>query len=213
LFARQPLADDAVATGDAAALLAAVESSPHSSEVAAATMPAIVDRLVRDHGLRLNDGDVRAMREAYAEFGRQGPALRWSSDDRPWIPTYAELMTEKGNDGRQHGFLASEPLFQAVKRAHEENRIVPLVGDFGGKKTFGAISSYLKQHGLILDVFYTSNVRVYLRGSSLSQFESNLAALPADDESAVVETRFHALNESAKPDFETLTHAFPIRSH
>jgi hypothetical protein len=214
LFARQPLPRDANAIDDAAALLGTVASAPYSSDVASATMAATVDRLVRDHGLRLREDEIRAMREAYAQFGRQGPAVRWSPDHRQWIPTYVELMTAKGNDGRQHSFLASEQLFQVVKRAQEENRIVPVVGDFGGTKTLSAISAYLKQRGLILDVFYTSNVRVYLRGSALNQFESNLAELPADEVSTGVETRFHAIgNVGDKPDFETVTDAFPIRSH
>ena len=214
LFAKEPLPREIDGTSDAAALLTAVASSPSSDEVASATMAAVVDRLVRDHGLRLSDADVRAMRDMYTQFGRKGPAICWSADDRSWIPSYGDLMTATGNDDRQHSFLATEEAFQAVKRLQEENRIVPVVGDFGGKKALGAIASYFEQHGLTLDVFYTSNVRAYLRGASLDQFESNLAALPADEQSVVVETQFHALGRGGdKPDFETLTRAFSIRSH
>jgi hypothetical protein len=214
LFARRLLSPDRNSTDEVAALLTAVASSPHSSDIASATVTAVFGRLERRHDLRLADEDVRSIREAYARFGDHGPAIRWSSDDRRWIPTYAELMTETGSDGRLHSFLASEETFQTVKRLQQQNRIVPLVGDFGGKKTLAAISSYFNEHRLVLDVFYTSNVRPYLRGASLDQFELNLTNLPADDVSVVVETRFHSLgNETDKPEFETFTYAVPIRSH
>jgi hypothetical protein len=102
-------------------------------------------------------------------------------------------MMQNGRDGRAHSFLASEDGFQTVKTMQEDNRIVPVVGDIGGTKALAGIAGYLTNRRLIVDAFYISNVRPYLRGDSINRFEANLASVPADERSVLIETRFRTV--------------------
>jgi hypothetical protein len=212
LFCRGPIRG----TTDESAqeLFAALEVAPLSEATGTDTHAAILDRLVRYHGLTLTDLDRTAINAASTEFCSRGPAVRWSADDRRWIPTYAELMMATGRNGEPHSFLASEDRFRVVKVMQERNSIVPIVGDLGGTKALARIAGYLSDRRFVVDAFYISNVRPYLRGDTLRQFEANLAGLPVDDESALIETRFRTLEPRAfKPDFETDTYAIPMRQN
>jgi hypothetical protein len=209
LFCREPIQHPSTADG-VNELLGRIQAAAPSNGVAAATRAAVFDRLVRYHGLRLPDTDRAAMDTAYGKFCEEGPAIRWTADDRPWIPTYGELM--KGRDGQSYGFLASELQFQTVKWLQQRNAIVPVVGDFGGTKALAGIAAFLKRHDLTVAVFYVSNVRPYLRGEALNRFEANVADLPADAASVMIETSFHAAeSRSSKPDFATSTYTVPMR--
>ncbi len=209
LFCRGPV--HGTADESARELLAAVEAAAPSGVIARDTVAAILERLVRDHRLPLTEKDRAAIASVTMEFCSHGPAARWSTGDQGWIPTYAELMLETGRDGRPHSFLASEDRFQAVKSIQQRNLIVPVVGDFGGTRAFARIGEYLRDHQLLIDVVYVSNVRPYLRGDALRQFEANLAALPADEQSVLIETRFRTLEaRSVKPEFETQTYTRSI---
>jgi hypothetical protein len=68
-----------------------------------------------------------------------------------------------------------------------KNLIVPVVGDFAGKKALPAIGEYLRKRDLTVTVFYTSNVEQYLfESGSFAAFVDNVRKLPITDRSLFI---------------------------
>ena len=96
------------------------------------------------------------------------------------MPTLRELIEQVGSDEKPGNFLASAEDYRFVRDLHEKNRIIPLVGDFAGPKTFKSIARYLRDHSYTVNAFYTSNVEMYLfQNDSFDAFVKNVQALPA----------------------------------
>jgi hypothetical protein len=193
-------------------LFAALARSPRSPTLARDTMRDVVAQLTRVHGFSLSAGDVSAMSALYDKFVTEGPLMRWDAGGS-WIPTYAELMAAQDPAGVRGSYLASEEAFQTFRRYQLRNRIVPVVGDFAGGTALRAIGRHLASQGLTVSAFYTSNVEVYL-GAGVPRFEANVAALPIDDRSVFVRTRFQMTGETnGRPDFRTSTYTVPVRDY
>ena len=74
-----------------------------------------------------------------------------------------------------------------------ENRVIPVVGDFGGKHALRAVAEDMTARGLSLGVFYASNVEQYLfEQRSYGTFVESVRAMPRDDESLLVRVWFDA---------------------
>jgi len=75
-----------------------------------------------------------------------------------------------------------------VKDLQSRNLIVPIVGDFAGPKALRSVGAYLRQHGVVVRAFYTSNVEQYLFRSEAAPpaFYANVAALPIDKDSVFI---------------------------
>ena len=55
------------------------------------------------------------------------------------VPTYGEFLRERDLEGRQQNFLNSSQEYRYLKRLQEENRIIPVVGDFSGSRALREI--------------------------------------------------------------------------
>jgi hypothetical protein len=211
LFGRQrPPGLGAQAT--AQAIFTAFDRSPWSATLAQATVESVIGRLEGSHGFPLSLTDKAGIADIYARFGEGGPTLRWDSVGGSWIPSYAELMSATDTQGMQRSYLASEEAFQVFRRYQLRNRIVPLVGNFGGKTTLRAVGHYLKSQGAVVSVFYTSNVQAYL-GDAQAQFAANVAALPRLESSALIHTAFRMVGSThSRPDYRTTTVMRPIQA-
>ena len=181
LFARRPTAR-AGAGAAPETLFAAFEAAAADEALARETGDAILRRLTRHHGLPLGDEDARAILDLHAAFVRFGPALTYASsstDDDRGLPTFAELQLGSDLEGRQHGYLASDEAYEALRRWQHANLIVPVVGDFAGPAALAGIAAYLENRGLAVDAFYASNVEEYLFGDGRwPAFYRNLEHLP-----------------------------------
>jgi hypothetical protein len=111
------------------------------------------------------------------------------------MPSYAQLMTETDDFGREWSYLSSERSYGVIRDLQLRNLIVPLTGDFGGTKAIRAVGRYVKDHGAVVSVFYTSNVEGYLfRGGDragnpnggASKFYENVSTLPLDESSTFI---------------------------
>ena len=72
-----------------------------------------------------------------------------------------------------------------------ENRVLPVVGDFGGKHALKAVADDMRARGLSLGVFYTSNVEQYLfEQRTYGNFLASVGAMPRDDASLIVRVWF-----------------------
>jgi hypothetical protein len=190
----------------AQALLDAFRPAPCSEKLANANLRTVFDRLERVHGFTLSRGDESHIKDANEAFCAGGPDIRWDSSGDSWIPSYADLMVETDPRGRHDSFLASEELFRILKRYETANRIVPVVGDFGGDRAIRAVGRYLKNHDATVATFYTSNVEGYLRDDGPTKFIANVSALPLDEHSTFIRTIFKTVGYAqTRPEYETST--------
>jgi len=195
----------------AQALLDAFRSVPCSEKLAKVNPRTVFDRLERVHGFTLSRGDESSVKDAIEAFCAGGPDIRWDSSGDSWIPAYADLMVETDPRGQQDSFLASEEHFRILKGYETANRIVPVVGDFGGDRAIRAVGRYLKNHDATVATFYTSNVEGYLRGDGPTKFIDNVSTLPLDEHSAFIRTIFETVGYAqSRPEYETSTVTDPI---
>ena len=112
-------------------------------------------------------------------------------------PSFEEMLLETDRQGRQQNYLCSEDLFQWLKKFEDENRLIPIVGDFAGPHAFKAVADFLKSNGLRLSAFYTSNVEFYLFGrAAWVRYVTNLRALPLAEDSIFIRSYFPTYGRS-----------------
>jgi hypothetical protein len=132
----------------------------------------------------LSPADLNTVDRIHRAFCARGLGIKY--DFIP-VPTYGEFLVEKDLDGRMSNFLNSTPEFRYIKRLQEENRIVPLVGDFAGSHALLELAKVLQERGEKVRVFYTSNVEQYLvRNGGWPLFLRNAMALPMADDAVFV---------------------------
>lgn len=103
------------------------------------------------------------------------------------MPSMRELIEQVGPDGKPGNFLASAEDYQFVRDLHMKNKIIPVVGDFAGTKTLRSIARYLRDHAYKVNVFYTSNVEMYLfENDAFDDFVRNVKSLPLADGSIFI---------------------------
>ncbi len=111
---------------------------------------------------------------------------------RPQYPTYEQLARATDQTGQMRHYLNSESDFQFLKEMQEENRIIPVIGDFAGPTAVRSVGEYLKRQGLVVSTFYVSNVEFYLFGNrGFPLFLENLKRLPVDHNSVIIRSYFH----------------------
>jgi hypothetical protein len=190
LFAR-PRPGGVGPASSAESLFSAFSTIGVSESLAASTLHDVLNQLEHVHGFPLSAEDKGGIGEIYAALYLGGPDGRGNFGGGPWIPTYAELMSQADLEGQQHSYLASEENFQTLKEYEAKNLIVPLVGDFAGEKTLRAVGRYLKERSATVTTFYTSNVEEYLfRVGNWGQFARNVSTLPTDGRSMFIRTFF-----------------------
>src|SRR5688572_11892727 len=186
LFARKRPAALTAGT-DVKTLFEAYRSVDVDPSLYEASLRAVLDRLVKDHGFPLTDADRASVTQALNAFRTAGPfSLKGFGDTTN--PVYADLMAATDLAGNVQSFLASEENYRIVRELERQNLVVPLVGDFAGAKTIVGIGQYLREHKAIVSTFYVSNVERYLfeQGEHGKQFYLNASKLPADSSSTFI---------------------------
>jgi hypothetical protein len=103
------------------------------------------------------------------------------------FPTFGDLILQGDQKERLGNFLASEDDYGFVRKLHQQNRIIPVNGDFAGTKALKAIGGYLAQNKYTLSAFYTSNVEQFLfQNEVYDRFVANVRALPVDGRSVFI---------------------------
>jgi len=173
----------------------AYESVPGDRMLFERNMRAVLDQLtlVEEHGFPLSEDDEVQIRYAYSAFLRAGPGMSYTFLGSYYqgtlgMPTYKELMKNADAGGNNWSFLANEDRFRRMKELEKRNLIVPLVGDFAGRKTLRAVGDFLKKRDAVLNVFYVSNVEMYLfqQGDDWKLFYKNVESIPRNPASAFV---------------------------
>ena len=152
----------------------------------------------------LSPNDRESLAYVYRNFMVQG--LRIGFEDESGrlnqsygrVPTLKEILVKKDLHGNPGCFLAGIDDYNFVRGMQERNMIIPLVGDFAGKKALAAVGNYLKKHGYLVTVFYVSNVELVLfefgPRNIFPDFVSNVKKLPVDNRSLFIRTNFSIYN-------------------
>jgi hypothetical protein len=179
LFSR-PRPERLTADSPVTDLFSAFESVASDEALYERNLKAILDRLVKFHGLPLSPREVDGLTRIYRVFFDRGAAIRFS-------PTYVDLMTATDDAGVFRSYLASSASFSFLRELEANNLVVPVVGDFGGPKAIRSIGAYLKAHGATVGAFYLSNVEQYLhQDGKWPAFCRNVATLPIDGTSTFI---------------------------
>jgi hypothetical protein len=143
-------------------------------------------------GVRRMPGDDKRIRSVLQAFARYGLGLTYTMHNSGRrYPKLRTLLAMQGPDGKQRSFVADEDAYQAVRAMLRANRVVPVVGDFAGDHALRGVARDMGERGLLLGVFYTSNVEQYLfEGGVYGKFVRNVKGLPADDRSLIVRVWF-----------------------
>lgn len=174
-------------------LIAYVDATPADTIGHLRDHRALVER-IRGYGIPLANGDFATLRRFHDEFARSGLDLRFTSygrGPRSYYPTIRQLYLEKDLSGKLANFLAREDDYQFLRQLQRRGRVIPLVGDFGGRHALQGIGAFLKARHLGVSLFYTSNVEFYLfRQGTFRRYVENMRALPWADPALIVRSYF-----------------------
>lgn len=195
LFARYPLKKDVSAPGSVQQLMAAIEGADVLREEQLEKMLAVVRGKIEQSGVNLSEDDLATTRNIHLAFIAEGPGLRFKSHGRTsqsYYPTYKQLATETTVTGENVSFLSDEVYFSRLKEMHEANLIVPVVGNFADDDALPEVGKYLKEIGLEVSAFYTSNVEYYLMSQQqITQFVANVRQMPLKEGSVFIRSYFN----------------------
>lgn len=170
-------------------------AATRSSEAAyRANLARIEKAILQDFKFPLTSSDRRDLAYVYSSFyrGNVNIAFRMPGDGYggywgPRFPNLSDLILATDQDGKMGNFLASAEDYQFVRQLQQQNRVIPVVGDFGGTKALRAVGDYLRENGYTLSAFYTSNVEQFLfDGRSFPNFVENVRNLPVTERSMII---------------------------
>jgi hypothetical protein len=178
-------------TGEPSAeeLFTAYSSQTCDQQLLAVTFQGVTDRLTTDHRFVLTEDDRKGVQHVLESFCAAGPQIDYGFVNAPsnvTAPSYADLMTATDTRGRNWSYLASAENFDSIRNMESKNLIVPLVGNFAGKKALRSLGQYLKSHDLTVSAFYVSNVEQYLNEAQKIALRLNVAQFPINNSSRLI---------------------------
>ncbi len=145
-----------------------------------------VERISATYGVALDAADEKKLSKAHRAFFDRQLEVRFElleASQRKY-PSLESLLTSKSPEGDALGFLATEAAFRFVQHLHAKHRIIPVSGDFAGKRAMPAIARELERRDLPVSVFYVSNVEQYLlEDGKWAAWVRNIDALPSNEKS------------------------------
>lgn len=196
LFSR-PKPEGLPADASVTALMAAFQRVAPDPAMFRTTLAMVLEHLTKTHGFALHADDPAGIEYVFkVAFFDGGPNLTYSMAGRGmrngrggFGSTYADIQALTDNDGVNHGFLATEAKWQAMKDFESRNLVLPVVGDFAGPRAIRAVGAWLKEQGATVSAFYLSNVEQYLNRNGVEDvFLCNVAQLPLDASSTFIYT-------------------------
>lgn len=170
-------------------ILAFFSQAAADEKTYAANQAAIRKTIEEEFQFPLSEADLKSLDYVYKSFRDDGLDISYRMDDSRggYFPTLKELILQKDLNDKPGNYLASNEDYDFVRNMHGKNLIIPVVGDFAGKKALRAVGDYLRKNGLTVTAFYTSNVEQYLfQNEVFAGFVENVRALPIDDRSLFI---------------------------
>jgi hypothetical protein len=199
LLLSKPLPKDKAPSPDASVneMLSLINHAPADDLAYASNLAAIRKAIREDFQVQLSDDDQKSLDYVYKNFRDDGLdiAYRMEGTRGGWFPSLKELIVQPDQHGKLGNFLTTKEDYEFVRDLHRKNLVIPVVGDFAGKKALAAIGDYLRKGGFTVTAFYTSNVEQYLfQNGVFTGFAENVRKLPINEKSlfirAVPNTRF-----------------------
>lgn len=175
-------------------ILETIGQTPGSEEMLLENLVRIRKMIETDFQFPLSAEDHTMLQYVVRTFHDESLNIQYRSGTGMWMgslwssfPTLRDLILERDLYGRRGNFLVEEDDYRFVRTMHLRNRIIPIVGNFGGEKALAAVSEYLKKNGYTVTVFYTSNVEQYLFTNGIfKEFVENVRGLPVHDKSLFI---------------------------
>lgn len=171
------------------ALLSSVERVKPDRPVFDEAHARVRRRIAEDWKLSLTKTDLETLERTYRAFFEDQLELRFELHEQNGrkYPALRELLAASDPDGTARGFLATDEAFASVKRLHDKNRIIPVVGDFAGEHALKAVAAELRKRDLPVGAFYVSNVEQYvMEPEKWKAYVSNVTALPSNEKSLFI---------------------------
>ncbi|MBI4456719.1 MAG: hypothetical protein HY644_12580 [Acidobacteria bacterium] len=187
---------------------------PADDRTYTANLARIRKVIQEDFQFPLSERDQASLEYVYKNFRNQGLdiAYRMGGWWGSYFPTLKDLVTETGLHGELGNFLASTKDYDFVRGLHRRNLIIPVVGDFAGKKALAAVGDYLRKGGFTVATFYTSNVERYLFDGRFAAFVNNVRKLPINDRSLFIRSIAGGYRHPARlPGHRSATLLQPMR--
>jgi hypothetical protein len=187
----RPFPKDRAPSGDASIVqvLELLDKIPADDRAYASNLAAIRKAIEDDYKFQLSDADQKSLEYVYTNFRTDGLSIAYRVEGN-WsgqFPSLKEIIVQPDQYGKLGSFLATRDDYEFVREMHRRNMIIPVVGDFGGKKALAAVGDYLRKNGFTVTAFYVSNVEQYLfQGGSFGDFAENVRKLPINDKSLFI---------------------------
>ncbi|MFY9608676.1 MAG: hypothetical protein WAU45_08700 [Blastocatellia bacterium] len=198
----RPLTKEAPpATASITEVLAYFSKTPADDQTSAKGLAAIRKTIQEEFQFSLSTRDQTSLEYVYKSFRDEGldTAFRLNGWTDGEFPTLREVILQRDQNGILGNFLASREDYDFVRGLHLKNLIIPIVGDFGGKKALAAIGDYLRKSGLTVTAFYVSNVEQYLfEDGSFGAFANNVRKLPRTDTSVFIRWVYQRYDHPAR---------------
>jgi hypothetical protein len=163
---------------------------PVDEKAYAANLAEIKKLIQEEFQFPLSADDLKSLEYVYRSFRDDGLDISYRMEGSwgsGYFPTLREILAERDLAGKQANFLASTEDYEFVRGMHRKNLIIPVVGNFAGKKALAAIGDYLRKNGYTVTAYYTSNVEQYLFSDGVfERFAANVKLLPTDDKSLFI---------------------------
>ncbi|MBO0722247.1 MAG: hypothetical protein J2P41_15585, partial [Blastocatellia bacterium] len=141
-------------------LLDYFSSAPGDDHLYAANLAAIRKAIKDDYQVTLSEEDQKSLDYVYRSFRTEGLDISFRMDGSRggYFPSLRELIVQTDLNGKPGNFLTTADDYDFVRGMHMKNLIIPVVGDFAGKKAIASVGDYLRKNGYTVTAFYTSNV-------------------------------------------------------
>lgn len=173
---------------------------PADMKVYTTNLAAIRNAIEQDFKYVLSPEDQESLAYVYRNFRIQGFRIGFEDAsgrlNMSWgrVPTLMDILVKQDLHGNPGSFLAGADDYSFMRGMQERNMIIPIVGDFGGRKALAAVGDYLKKHKYLVSVFYISNVELVLFEygpyNKFPDFANNVKKLPIDERSLFIRTNF-----------------------
>ena len=171
-----------------------------ADERAYASNLALIRKTIKeDFQYPLSENDQKGVEYVYSTFRNDGLQLSYRSGEnngggsgfgsggRGGFPVLKDLIAQTDLNNKPGNFLASNDDYDFVRGMHQKNLIIPVVGDFAGKKALVGVGDYLRKYGLTVTAQYTSNVEQYLfENDVFAAYVENVRKLPITEKSLFI---------------------------
>ena len=182
-------------------VVAYLSGIPADNHVYTENLAAVSRIIQQDFKFSLSKEDQESLDYVYRNFCNQGFDIGFDVNGT-WgrrfghLPVLKEIILQKDLKGKLGNFLASMDDYGFVRDMQRRNMIIPVVGDFSGKKALAKVGDYLRKNGYVVSVFYASNVEIVLFNYGMGSgtfpgFAENIRKLPTNDRSLLIRSTFY----------------------